>query len=89
VTLEDIGDDLPIRVRVEDQGPGIPAENLETVFERFYTSRPKGAVFGSKNLYMYGKRGQNMGTHFQGYKYLPDFEHYGPDPFSDEFSNLT
>jgi two-component system sensor histidine kinase ChvG len=49
VALEDIGDDLPIRVRVEDQGPGIPAENLETVFERFYTSRPKGAVFGSNS----------------------------------------
>jgi two-component system sensor histidine kinase ChvG len=33
-------------VRIEDQGPGIPAENLETIFERFYTARPKGAVFG-------------------------------------------
>ncbi len=33
-------------VVVSDQGPGIPPENLETVFERFYTSRPKGAVFG-------------------------------------------
>jgi two-component system sensor histidine kinase ChvG len=31
---------------VEDDGPGLPAENLETVFERFYTSRPKGAMFG-------------------------------------------
>jgi two-component system, OmpR family, sensor histidine kinase ChvG len=31
---------------VEDDGPGLPTENLETVFERFYTSRPKGAVFG-------------------------------------------
>jgi two-component system sensor histidine kinase ChvG len=31
---------------VEDDGPGLPPENLETVFERFYTSRPKGAMFG-------------------------------------------
>ncbi|HEY0648219.1 stimulus-sensing domain-containing protein, partial [Phenylobacterium sp.] len=36
-------------VSVTDNGPGIPPENLETVFERFYTSRPKGAAFGGNS----------------------------------------
>jgi two-component system sensor histidine kinase ChvG len=35
-----------VQVFVDDDGPGIPPDNLETVFERFYTSRPKGAAFG-------------------------------------------
>jgi len=33
-------------VVVDDEGPGVPAENLENVFERFYTARPKGQAFG-------------------------------------------
>lgn len=38
-----------VRIVVDDEGPGVPTENLETVFQRFYTSRPKGAAFGGNS----------------------------------------
>lgn len=38
-----------IVVTVTDNGPGIPPENLETIFQRFYTSRPKGKAFGGNS----------------------------------------
>jgi two-component system sensor histidine kinase ChvG len=34
---------------IDDDGPGMPPENLETIFERFYTSRPKGRAFGGNS----------------------------------------
>jgi two-component system sensor histidine kinase ChvG len=35
-----------IEIVVEDQGPGIPEQKLESIFERFYSERPSGERFG-------------------------------------------
>lgn len=38
-----------VRVIIEDDGPGIPPDNLESIFERFYTKRPAGTSFGNNS----------------------------------------
>ncbi|MBM3568793.1 MAG: HAMP domain-containing protein [Alphaproteobacteria bacterium] len=38
--------DSDILLTVDDQGPGIPDDELEKVFERFHTRRPEGEAFG-------------------------------------------
>ena len=35
-----------IVIQVDDQGPGIPVDNLSSIFERFYSERPDGETFG-------------------------------------------
>ncbi len=35
-----------VELSVEDDGPGIPESNLEHIFDRFYSERPKGEKFG-------------------------------------------
>lgn len=36
-------------ILVEDNGPGIPDDKLEKIFERFYTDRPAGSAFGNNS----------------------------------------
>ena len=36
-----------VRVTIDDDGPGIPAANLEDIFTRFYSERPAGEKFGT------------------------------------------
>ena len=43
------GQQTTARILIEDNGPGIPADKLEKIFERFYTDRPAGAAFGNNS----------------------------------------
>ncbi|MEO1493576.1 MAG: stimulus-sensing domain-containing protein [Pseudomonadota bacterium] len=36
-----------VTVTVEDDGPGIPPDNLSSIFERFYSERPDSEAFGN------------------------------------------
>ncbi len=46
---DDTDPERPLSITIDDDGPGIPPDNLETVFDRFYTSRPKGTAFGANS----------------------------------------
>lgn len=36
-----------VEIACEDDGPGFPTENIDRVFERFYSQRPDGEAFGT------------------------------------------
>ena len=38
-----------MQVLVEDNGPGIAADNIDRIFERFYTDRPSAEAFGQNS----------------------------------------
>jgi two-component system sensor histidine kinase ChvG len=44
---------------VSDQGPGVPIDNLESIFERFYTERPR-AGDGAKRGHFGGHSGLGL-----------------------------
>jgi two-component system sensor histidine kinase ChvG len=47
ITLGARRDGRRMLIYVSDQGPGIPADKLEAIFNRFYTERPVGEKFGT------------------------------------------
>jgi two-component system sensor histidine kinase ChvG len=49
VTVTATSAGMRARFTVDDEGPGIPPDNLETIFERFYTERPAGQGFGNNS----------------------------------------
>ncbi|WP_300379813.1 stimulus-sensing domain-containing protein [Henriciella sp.] len=44
-----IGPQTTARIMIEDEGPGLPEDKLEKIFDRFYTDRPKGSAFGKNS----------------------------------------
>jgi two-component system sensor histidine kinase ChvG len=49
ITITARAADRVAHITVEDRGPGIPPENLESIFERFYTERPQEHGFGKNS----------------------------------------
>ena len=46
VQLAAMRDEATVVVRVEDDGPGVPAAEREAIFNRFHSIRPEGEAFG-------------------------------------------
>ena len=44
IAVARVGDE--VRIRIDDEGPGVPPEAREAIFNRFHSVRPKGENFG-------------------------------------------
>jgi two-component system, OmpR family, sensor histidine kinase ChvG len=49
ITLSLSREGRQIILTVEDNGPGIRVDNIDRIFERFYTDRPAGEAFGQNS----------------------------------------
>jgi len=49
IRISATAEDNVARIVIDDEGPGIPPENLESIFERFYTERPQEHGFGKNS----------------------------------------
>lgn len=49
VTISAKRNDGMVRITVDDEGPGIPPENIDKVFNRFFTERPAEHGFGKNS----------------------------------------
>ena len=49
IQIELTKDDETLTIKVMDNGPGIQIEDINRVFERFYTDRPEGEDFGQNS----------------------------------------
>lgn len=47
ITIRLTKDKTDLYLFIEDQGPGIPADKLDAIFDRFYTERPASEGFGN------------------------------------------
>jgi len=64
LTLGALAGDAPqtVSIRVQDTGPGIPAENLSSIFEPFFTTKSEGHGLGLGLSTVYGIVERHHGT---------------------------
>jgi two-component system NtrC family sensor kinase len=69
--------DYSIEITVRDDGPGIPADRVEKVFEAYYTTRPKGTGLGlavvKHNVELYGGKVRVESALGRGAKFILQF----------------